>query len=380
MSFQKKNVAVPNRAAVDRNSGSPQSLRGPPAGSAPHPSIPGRTPRAPPTATTDARNAPNVPQALQPVPNTKPSLLQSSTPTVSSGCFDFDKLLGHNGIPTGTLTLLQEESTTDYASILIRMFAAQGCIDRRNGGSEVAVVGANDAWGRQLPGESDKKSRSRDPSSKAGSGAMKIAWRYGFNSEVERKEQLAENNTATFDLTKRLGGPEISKIRYLKPDKSIVAEIKKLAATAASENSILRVCIPTFLHPAIYDKQMADSDYVIGLFTQLRALTREYKRNLVIIVSLPLVLYPKSSPLTRWMEILADCVLDFFPFDVKVQEREFQGLVNVSKLPCLSDRGHMLVTQSEYAFRVTKRTFEIDEWSIPVEEDEGEKKEDALAF
>lgn len=245
----------------------------------------------------------------------------------------------------------------------------------------MAVVGANDAWGRQLPGESDKKSRSRDHNSAAGSGAMKIAWRYGFNSEVERKEQLAENNTATFDLTKRLGGPEISKIQYLKPDRSIVSEIRKLAVAAQKENAILRVCIPTFLHPAIYDKQMADSDYVIGLFTELRALTREFKRNLVIIVSLPLVLYPKSSSLTRWMEILADCVLDFFPFDVKVQEREFQGLVNVSKLPCLSDRGHMLVTVSEYAFRVTKRTFEIDEWSIPVEEEEeGTKKADALDF
>lgn len=374
MSFQKKNVSVPKRPAVTPPVGGlapdrrPLNTAVPLRGPVPNRGIPSSS--ATPSKTSDKFT--DV---------VRPSILSSATSTISTGCFDLDKLFGHNGVPLGSTTLLEEGSTTDYASILLRMFAAQGCIhSSKYNNTVVAVVGANAAWGRQLPGESEKRRSSSAETSKP-NATMKIAWRYGYNNEVERKGQLAdnvvENYTSTFDLTKRLSGPAISKVEYIPADKSIIAHIEKLLAD--HPDKIVRVCIPTFLHPAIYAKTMSDSDFVIGFFTQLRALTRKYKDRFSAMVSLPLVLYPRSSPMTRWMELLSDSVLEFHPFSVKVQEKQFQGLVNVLKLAGLSERGHMLVTQSEYAFRVTKRTFEIDEWSIPVEEEE-EKKEDILAF
>lgn len=67
-------------------------------------------------------------------------------------------------------------------------------------------------------------------------------------------------------------------------------------------------------------------------------------------ISLPLALFPRSTGLTRWMEILADGVLELAPFHATavpvqapkastVQEEPPQGILKVHSLPIFHEKG-----------------------------------------
>lgn len=45
-------------------------------------------------------------------------------------------------------------------------------------------------------------------------------------------------------------------------------------------------------------------------------------------------------------------------------------------MPVLSARGMMMVRNGEYAFKNGRKKFEIEEWGIPVEDEEPEKEMD----
>lgn len=68
-------------------------------------------------------------------------------------------------------------------------------------------------------------------------------------------------------------------------------------------------------------------------------------------MTIPLTLYPRSTGLTRWMEILSDGVLELAPFPstslavktapsaTTIQEEPPQGMLKVHRLPVFHERG-----------------------------------------
>jgi elongator complex protein 4 len=100
-------------------------------------------------------------------------------------------------------------------------------------------------------------------------------------------------------------------------------------------------------------------------------------------VSWPLALYPRTNPLTRWLERLSDGVISLEPFphnfsaeaeDPKSKDDEtLQGLLRVRKLPILSERGMGVGKTDDLAFAVGRRKFVIRPFSLPPIEGEEEE-------
>jgi len=205
-------------------------------------------------------------------------------------------------------------------------------------GHMVHVVGMGEMWGRELPGISegkeDKKKENKDRAEK-----MKIAWRYEGLGQFE-SARASPSTTKTlglcedgaqetsvfchaFDLAKRLTLPVGTAVNCIpvppmtsvsaSPFPPILQNLgEKLASTPP--HSIHRVVIPSLLSPALYPPFAAHPSSILQFLHSLRAMLRQYPTRLTAIISLPLSLFPRSSGLVRWMEILSDGVLELSPF------------------------------------------------------------------
>lgn len=373
----------------------------------------GRVPIAPrnPLATNVGRgpspsvNREKTPEAdsLAANPAIRPSTV-TSQPTVSTGCADLDKIMMHLGLPLGTSLLIEETGTTDFASVLLRNFAAQGVMHNRIEKNalhcHVVVIGAPSAWAKDLPGEykgsskDQKKNKIAQDSSKISVSNMaekdlKIAWRYGVNGDKTKEadqpsRSVNEHYFTQFDITQRLvPGPSAQEMSFVPIGTSYattIAQITQLVEKHSKQNQVVRIVLAGFLNPSLYAPQCSSPTYIIPFFVSLRALLAKYS-NVVLVASLPLDLYPRESLLTHAFEGFVDGVIHLQPFNpdmAALVERAYknepskiqQGLVNIIKVPVLSERGLMMVRNGEYAFRNGRRKFEIEEWGIPVEESE----------
>lgn len=126
------------------------------------------SPSAPPSTEPLAAEVPQV------IPGVRPSPVDGR-PTTSTGTPSLDAILaGHAGLPLGNSIFLGEQGTTDYAGALLRFYAAEGVVQ----GHRVHVVGMGEAWGRELPGLSEKGENGKKRPISAEEEKMKIAWRY----------------------------------------------------------------------------------------------------------------------------------------------------------------------------------------------------------
>jgi elongator complex protein 4 len=111
--------------------------------------------------------------------------------------------------------------------------------------------------------------------------------------------------------------------------------------------------------------------------------------------TLPLELYPRTTGLVRWVEILNDGVIELTPFPhlmdasnalaesggARSSEEQPQGLVKVHKIPINTERGEggAGVGNSigeDLAFTVSRRKFVIKPFSLPpLEGDQEAQKE-----
>lgn len=337
-----------------------------------------------------------------PVIGVRPSPV-SSQPTVSTGCADLDKILGHQGLPLGNSLLVEETGTTDFASVLLRGFAAQGVVHNRvekgQHHSHVIVIGPPAAWAKDLPGEyrgtskEQKKAQiARDSSlvsvANMAEKDLKIAWRYGLQNpgKKDSDDQPVEDYYVTqFDITQRLvPGCSAQEISFLSVNPSsyteVLAQATRLAQTHAKQNKTVRIAVPGFLNPSLYPPQCSAPSFVVPFVHGLRALVASVP-TAVLMMSLALDLYPREGLVTHMVETLMDGVVHLQPFNPDMAaliERAYknepakiqQGLVHVRKVPVLSDRGMMMVADGEYAFKNGRKRFEIDEWGIPVEDAE----------
>ena len=122
------------------------------------------------------------------IPGVRPSPL-TSHPVTSTGTASLDVLLGgHAGLALGTSLLIEESGNTEFSSVLLRNFAAEGICQ----GHVLHVVGVGEGWVRDLPSVAVDKSGSKSGSS-ANEEKMKIAWRYERLGQVG--ERGASNST-----------------------------------------------------------------------------------------------------------------------------------------------------------------------------------------
>lgn len=391
MSFRKRNELV----GAPRTLGRPTPLRPNIASS-----IPDRTSavsRSSPTALPKAKT-PEVPNlGVIPSPVT-------SQPTVSTGCSDLDKILHHLGLPLGNILLIEESGTTDFTSVLLRSFAAQGVMHSRadrHSPCHVVVVGPPAAWAKELPGEykgtskEQKKARIAEESNKVSVANMaendlKIAWRYGIkNNAAESESAVNENYSTQFDITQRLvPGPSSAEMSFVPLSPSyatVVAQVSRIVDQYLRQGKVVRVVMPGFLNPLLYSPQCSSPGYIFPLFHLMRALVARTPQA-VLAASLPLDLYPRTGVISQVLESIADAVIQLQPFNMEMAamvERAYkdqpakiqQGLVHVIKVPVLSQRGMMMVRHGEYAFKNGRKKFEIEEWGIPVEDGEEEEKQ-----
>jgi elongator complex protein 4 len=192
----------------------------------------------------------------------------------------------------------------------------------------------------------------------------------------------------SFDLTKRLVHPPDSimtflKIDLTKPDKSPYSSaLVRLASMLASspKNSIHRLVIPSLLSPALYPPHASSPEHVLQFFHSIRALLSAYSGRITAMLTLPLSLYPRSSGLVRWMELLSDGVVELSPFphsyqpdaprtdsgSATSQDEPPQGLLKFHRLPIFHERGSGTTTFGEdWTFVLSRRKFTIKPFSLP---------------
>lgn len=204
----------------------------------------------------------------------------------------------------------------------------------------------------------------------------------------------------TFDLTKRLTIPKDARVNHIPiprsstPFDSILRQLEQGLKSSSSQDAH-RVVIPTILSPAFYPPEASRPENFLRFLHSLRALLRQYANTLTAMITLPLELYPRSSGLVRWAELLSDGVLELTPFPhlmdasnslaesggARSNEDQPQGMVKVHKLPINTERGEggAGVGNSigeDLAFTISRRKFVIKPFSLPpLEGDQDAQKE-----
>jgi len=201
----------------------------------------------------------------------------------------------------------------------------------------------------------------------------------------------------TFDLSKRLVHPSTAYIKFFHPDPnpakdcfaSIVAELTSVINSSTSD-TIHRLIIPSLMSPALYPSHSSLPGQILSFQHSLRKLLATYQKRLTLIQTLPLSLYPRSSGLTRWVELLCDGVYELTPFphsadaeftasrDLNTREEPPQGLLCVHKLPVLHDLGSGTpLADTDWTFTLSRRKFTIKPFNLPPIEGDTDAQEAA---
>lgn len=170
------------------------------------------------------------------------------------------------------------------------------------------------------------------------------------------------------------------------------AILSRLQSAIASSppNTIHRIVIPALLSPAIYPPETSQPDNILPFLHALKALMSTYTAHVTAMVTIPLSLFPRSSGLVRWMEIISDGVIELCPFPhssdalatsgaATSQEEPPQGVLKTHRLPVLHERGggNDQNIGQDWAFILSRKKFEIKPFSLPPAEGDKEAQESA---
>ncbi|KIL86877.1 elongator complex protein 4 [Fusarium avenaceum] len=313
---------------------------------------------------TAGSSSPTARQEKSLAPGTRPSPLDGRL-TTSTGTQSLDQLLsGHAGMPMGTSLLVEEAGTTDFGGVLLRYYAAEGLVQ----GHQVHLLGFGDAWRRELPGlGSPDGAKKNAKSSSSSDEKMKIAWRYetlGQRNIPTRDSQAPTSPgqvTSTFchgfDLTKRLESNAIKGQLHATPVEGPLASptntpFHKFITDVSSKikNSppctVHRIIVPSLLSPTLYNSVASQPKEILKFLHALRALLRQFSTQVTAFVSIPVTLFPRSTGLTRWMELLCDGVLELIPLQHQApvirepgSDDKGQGLLRAHSLPVFHEKG-----------------------------------------
>ncbi len=298
-------------------------------------------------------------------------------PVTSTGCASVDSILSnHGGLPLGSGLLVEENGTTDFASVLLRYFAVEGLMQEHDvwhGG------GMGESWFRELPAVTDAVEKETDSRL---SERMKIAWRYASLPDVNARpgaqnrdkqqargpEERAESYCHSFDLTRRFALDNRLHNLHASPPCSSSGDpfapiLASLVDTLAKTKGILRCIVPNLLSPTTYPPNASQQKYVVKFINNLRAILRAHPSRMSLMISLPLDLYPRTSSTTAWIQILMDGVVELLPLPVtNYKDRDGpQGLLKIHKVP-MTER---IVMEHDLSFKVSRKRFSVEAFSLP---------------
>lgn len=160
-----------------------------------------------------------------------------------------------------------------------------------------------------------------------------------------------------FDLTKRLENSAIKGQLHTTPVEGPMASptdtpFRKFIADVTSQiknsphSTVHRIVVPSLLSPTLYNSAASQPKEVLKFLHALRALLRQYSTQLTAFVTIPVTLFPRSTGLTRWVELLSDGVLELIPLQHQAQvarepgnEDKGQGLLRAHSLPVFHEKG-----------------------------------------
>jgi elongator complex protein 4 len=206
-----------------------------------------------------------------------------------------------------------------------------------------------------------------------------------------------------FDLTKKLDHPADANISFVKvsshpersPFSSVLEQLHNSLAEAPN-NTIHRLVIPGLLSPQLFPPHASLPQHVLQFLQGIRVLLSAYPSRLVAMTTLPLCLFPRSTGLVRWMELLSDGVIELTPFphssdqdpllpkassgESTSNEEPPQGLLKVHRLPIFHERGGGTTAVGEdWAFTLSRRKFTIKPYSLPPIEGDTEAQQTGSA-
>ena len=223
-------------------------------------------------------------------------------------------------------------------------------------------------------------------------------------------EEAAASSSAychVFDLTKTLSVDLATRLNLIRINPTgeesspYVEVLRRLldALSSSKANVIHRLVIPSLLYPGSYPPQACQPSWVLQFFHGLRGLLRRYSTRLTAMVSLSLSLYPRSTGLVRWMELLSDGVLELTAFPSTSPEDlaqpisnagagqgdHFQGILQIHSLPIWHEKGGggtgNLQLGENLGFTVSRKTFSIRPYDLPpvqgepIAQDAGKEKQ-----
>lgn len=344
-------------------------------------------------------------------PGIRPSPISSILCT-STGSNDIDSILGHQGLPLGSAALIEEDGATDFSTSLIKRFLSQGVIHSRlQKTTYCIVIGMSHEWASNLPGidRGDSKQRKKNAleqrrrtlnvtnvlDQRSNVPEMKIAWRYGLqrkkldsvkDAEMDVETQYPDYSTKldiTTPLIPAANPDEISCISF--DDETTYNDILSQVTSiiSAHPHSLIRIALPLFMNPLLYvNESMLVPQNALRFLYKLKAIIHRNNDRVVMMASINLDLYPRTNPLITLIESsLVDAVLELRPFDSdlrKYLERVYRkepmkvkhGHLNIYKIPQLSELGLMKVSEMELCFKNGKKRFQVEQWSIPIDEEE----------
>jgi elongator complex protein 4 len=160
--------------------------------------------------------------------------------------------------------------------------------------------------------------------------------------------------------------------------------------SASPSNTVHRIIIPNLLSPALYTSELSRPENVLQFLHALRALLRKYSAQVTAMITLP-----RSTGLTRWMELLSDGVLELAPFPSSaiatkstpgastIQEEPPQGMLKIHRLPIFHEKGGGGGEASGFgddlAFTLSRRKgLVIKPFSLPPVEGDSEAQQGGL--
>jgi len=159
------------------------------------------------------------------------------------------------------------------------------------------------------------------------------------------------------------------------------AVLEKLSGSisASAPDTVHRIVVPSMMSPALYPPWSSQPEYILPFMHGLHGLFAAYPDRLTAMLSLPLSLYPRSSGLIRWVELLSDGVLELAPFPHSAEgdtdrargstgttEEPPQGLLQVHRLPVIHERGSGVGTsENDWTFTLSRRKFTIKQFNLP---------------
>jgi elongator complex protein 4 len=165
---------------------------------------------------------------------------------------------------------------------------------------------------------------------------------YDLTRHLDNADMKGELRTTPFNTALALS---LDSYARPSPFKAFLKDVQD--RLIVSQPSVIhRICVPNLLLPTLHGPALCQPSEVLQFMHGLRSLLRQFSNRLTAILTLPTSLYPRSTGLTRWIELLSDGVIEMMPLQEKSDsltvlksEEPIQGLMKFHRLPLHHEKG-----------------------------------------